>query len=53
MHVDGVERTTASMIAVLEPDGTSVLHVCTGNPCEHPYTTFTFADAERLDLSTI
>jgi hypothetical protein len=53
MHVDGVEHTTASMIALLEPDGGSVLHVCTGNPCEHPYTTFTFADAVQQDLTTV
>jgi hypothetical protein len=53
MHVDGVERTTASLIASLAPDGRSVLHVCTGNPCEHAYTAFSFAEAAHLDLSTV
>jgi secernin len=53
MHVDGVEATTASMVASLAPDGGSVLRVCIGNPCEHPYTEFTLADAPHLDLSTV
>jgi hypothetical protein len=52
MHVDGVEHTTASMIVSLASDGGSTLHVCTGNPCEAHYTTFTLGDAEHLDLST-
>jgi hypothetical protein len=53
MHVDGVEQTTASMIATLALDGGSTVSVCTGNPCQHPYTTFTFANAASLDLSVV
>ena len=51
MHVDGVKHTTASMIAALRPDGGSTIWTCTGNPCEHEYARFTFADAAHLDLS--
>ena len=53
MHVDGVERTTASMIASLRPDGASSIWACTGNPCERDYTPFTFAAASQLDLSVV
>ncbi len=47
MHVDAVECTTASMIAELRDDGRSTLHVVSGHPCEHEYTTLSFADAAR------
>ena len=40
MHVDGVESTTASMIAVLRPGGDSEVWALTGSPCEHEYTRF-------------
>jgi secernin len=45
MHVEGVEHTTASMIAELLPVGGSRLWVCTGNPCASDYTSFTFEEA--------
>lgn len=53
MHVDGVEHTTSSMTAELRPDGASTLWVCTGNPCEHEYVQFDFADAAHLDLAAL
>jgi hypothetical protein len=45
MHVDGVEETTASMIAELHPDRRSRLWALVGHPCRGNYTEFTFADA--------
>ena len=48
MHVDGVEATTASLIAELRPDGGAVLHALVGHPCEQPYRTFAFADASDV-----
>ena len=48
MHVEGVESTTASMIATLRPDATSELWALVGSPCEQEYTRFAFADAARL-----
>lgn len=48
MHVDGVEATTASLIAELRPAGGSVLHALVGHPCEQPYRTFPFADAPAV-----
>ncbi len=46
MHVDDVECTTASMIAELRGGGRSTMHVVSGHPCEHEYTTLSFTDAE-------
>lgn len=37
MHVDGVERTTASMVAALRPDGKSEVWWLVGSPCECEY----------------
>lgn len=37
MHVDGVETTTASMIAELRADGDHRAWMLTGSPCEHEY----------------
>lgn len=51
MHVEGVEATTASMIATLRPDGASEIWALTGHPCERQYNQFTFADAQHLDLT--
>ncbi len=48
MHVDGVEATTASMIAALRPDGGSEVWWLVGNPCEHEYRPLRFADAPGL-----
>ena len=48
MHVDGVEGTTASMIAALRPDARSEIWWLVGNPCEHEYQHLRFVDAERL-----
>jgi hypothetical protein len=45
MHADDVEATTASMIAALRPDGHSRIWALAGQPCEHPYAEFTFANA--------
>jgi hypothetical protein len=53
MHVDGVEVTTASMIAELWPNAGSRLWVATGNPCERSYTEVAFAEAERFDFSAV
>jgi hypothetical protein len=53
MHVEGVECTTASMIAALRPDGGSTLWALTGNPCRFEYTEFGFADAAALVLSQV
>jgi hypothetical protein len=47
MHVEGVEHTTASMVAELRGDGGSTLHTCVGNPCEQEYLRFAFADAAQ------
>jgi len=49
MHVDGIERTTASMIAALRSDGASTIWACTGNPCEREYTRIEFAEAAHLE----
>jgi hypothetical protein len=53
MHVDGVEATTASMIAELRADAGSRLWVSTGNPCEHAYTVLSFAEAASFDLAAV
>jgi len=45
MHVEGVEATTASMIAALRPDGGSELWWLVGNPCAHEYRHMRFAEA--------
>lgn len=45
MHVDGVEATTASMIAELLSAGGSVVHALVGHPCRQEYLGFPFADA--------
>ncbi len=37
MHVDGVEETTASMVAELPADGPPVAHVLVGSPCLNEY----------------
>jgi hypothetical protein len=47
MHVEGVECTTASMIAALRADGASEIWALTGSPCEHEYIRLAFADAAR------
>ena len=48
MHVEGVEQTTASMIAELRTDGGTTLHTCVGNPCKQQYLRFAFADAAQV-----
>jgi hypothetical protein len=48
MHVDGVEATTASMIAELRPASASRLWVLTGNPCEHDYASLSFDEAAEF-----
>lgn len=53
MHVDGVEETTASMIAVLRTDGASEIWTLTGHPCEGEYTHFSFSAAAGLDLASV
>jgi len=53
MHVDGVEATTASMIASLPPDAPPQLWVLTGSPCEHEYTSLSFAEAATVDLTAV
>jgi len=50
MHVDGVEATTASMIAALRPDGASDIWALTGHPCEREYTQFSFSEASGADV---
>ncbi|MEI8240045.1 MAG: C69 family dipeptidase [Actinomycetota bacterium] len=45
MHVEGVEVTTASMVAELRPARGSRLWVAAGSPCEQQYVEFEFADA--------
>lgn len=47
MHVEGVETTTSSMVAVLRANGASEIWALTGSPCEREYTRFGFADAVR------
>jgi secernin len=37
MHVDGVERTTASMVAELHADGEHRVWMLVGSPCEQEY----------------
>jgi hypothetical protein len=37
MHVEGVEATTASIVAELPQDGPPVAHLCTGSPCTGTY----------------
>ncbi|MBA2280705.1 MAG: C69 family dipeptidase [Acidimicrobiia bacterium] len=39
MHVEGVEATTASLVAELHPGGRSVLWAAAGPPCTNPYET--------------
>jgi hypothetical protein len=41
MHVDGVEVTTASMVAELHADGPSTAWMLLGSPCETEYTRIT------------
>ena len=53
MHVEGVEHTTASMIAALRGDGASTLWTCIGNPCEQEYLRFDFADAAQVLAASI
>lgn len=53
MHVDGVEATTASMIAALRPDGAPLLWALTGSPCAGEYRPFGFDDAATADLTTV
>lgn len=38
MHVDGVEETTASLIAVLNTDGEPEIRMTQGSPCRQPWT---------------
>lgn len=42
MHVDDVEATTSSMIAVLAADGPPSALMLTGSPCRNEYTPHTF-----------
>jgi secernin len=42
MHVDGVEQTTASMIAELPIRRAPVAHMLLGSPCTHDYTRYDF-----------
>jgi secernin len=37
MHVEGVEATTAAMVAELPADGPPRARFCTGSPCQHPF----------------
>jgi len=53
MHVDGVESTTASMIASLPADAPPRLWVLTGSPCEREYTSLSFTDAAAADLAAV
>lgn len=53
MHVDGVESTTASMIALLSEGADPVLWALTGSPCSREYRSFTFSEAALLDLSDV
>jgi hypothetical protein len=53
MHVEGVEATTASMIAELRHGGASTLWVLTGHPCERRYVKVPFAQAGTTDLSAV
>lgn len=50
MHVDGVEATTSSIIAVLAPGGQSEVWALTGHPCEGEYQRFVLADAHAASL---
>jgi hypothetical protein len=53
MHVDGVECTTASMIAALRPRGESTIWALTGHPCEQEYVELSFAEAAGGELSRV
>jgi len=53
MHVEGVEETTASMVASLAPAGASELWVMTGHPCRGEYRHLTFVEAATTDLSGV
>ena len=53
MHVDGVEATTASMIAALRPYATPLLWALTGSPCEREYRPFGFDEAATADLTVV
>jgi len=53
MHADGIQCTTASMVAELRVDGQHLIHALTGSPCAKEYTTFELAAAWRLDLAAL
>ena len=52
MHVDGVESTTASMIAALRADGRSEIWWLIGSPCERQYTRTAFDELAGQGSST-
>jgi secernin len=45
MHVDGVEQTTASLVAELPPHGPAVAWCSLGSPCEGSFTRVVVGDA--------
>ncbi|MDO8363542.1 MAG: hypothetical protein Q7V88_11645 [Actinomycetota bacterium] len=53
MHVDGVEATTASMIAQLRPSAPPTVWVLTGSPCSREYTSLSLAEAATTDLTGV
>ena len=53
MHVDGVEATTASMIAQLRPSAPPAVWVLTGSPCSREYTSLSLAEAATTDLTGV